>query len=794
MPKLDMITAPEVRGQLGVPRADPRAGDLGPSIAGIAKAGARFADEQTDIEVRRQTREAKLWQLTSLSEDRSKWSARLKELQDGAEEGAPGFGDQVRKEFEEYQWKATSNAPPMVRQEYEARLGAVGADVFERADIFQGVQKVAKQVRDYDRGLNTDANSLLDDPSQFDAVLSLRLNILGEMDIPADKKAQLTRAAENTLATASVSSMVLSNPKSAMESLKAGEWDRWLDADKKLALIKQADVSAKQNKAEVRELLQDHVASLRATGVGVPGVMNKVADAYDPPDVARIQKDVALAQRFYNSNQQILYASPADMTETLETFKPKPGQENFADQQQSYNDLLNSARTIIRQRADDPAGFAASMPQVRQVSEGAESPETIRAAVRSNLAGQEAMGIPKPQQRVLSKAQAQTTISNLISKPMAERGGILMQLQETYGDQFPSVMRDLSDKGFNGIGLDPRTMVLASIAGNPALSQQMATVLDTGSKELRDGLDRTAVSDAEKNVRAALSPWAQTVRAGAFGMEREPMLNGIASAVEDLAVSYVRNGENSATAATRAADQVINDRFTVQDTYYIPKDVSDGVLYSPARIGSFLDTQKTREAIEAAGVMSFGAGLSFKPVPDGFTPQEQALIQYHRDNLSRGTELKDEQGTTTVLITGMQGPDGREYLVPGFFDGKRQSPAAIAERVGKIGWDRFPSYATLDDAEQATKRLHDLIEEDSRVGPNVALDRERTIATAVNSGFWATNANGTGVYLMVPFQGGGALPLLKPDGSRYEFSFRSASDKGFQPAVNNPTFGFEAQP
>lgn len=55
------------------------------------------------------------------------------------------------------------------------------------------------------------------------------------------------------------------------------------------------------------------------------------------------------------------------------------------------------------------------------------------------------------------------------------------------------------------------------------------------------------------------------------------------------------------------------------------------------------------------------------------------------------------------------------------------------------------------------------------------VDLERTLATAANSGFWVTNETGTGAFLMVPFRGGGALPLLDAEGRRYEIDFLQAS-------------------
>ena len=52
-----------------------------------------------------------------------------------------------------------------------------------------------------------------------------------------------------------------------------------------------------------------------------------------------------------------------------------------------------------------------------------------------------------------------------------------------------------------------------------------------------------------------------------------------------------------------------------------------------------------------------------------------------------------------------------------------------------------------------------------------AMDLERTLRTAENSGYWVTNSTATGLVLLVPFAGGGALPLENEQGEQYELLF-----------------------
>lgn len=54
------------------------------------------------------------------------------------------------------------------------------------------------------------------------------------------------------------------------------------------------------------------------------------------------------------------------------------------------------------------------------------------------------------------------------------------------------------------------------------------------------------------------------------------------------------------------------------------------------------------------------------------------------------------------------------------------------------------------------------------------VNRERMISTAVNSGFWVTSPDGMGMELMVPFVGGGALPIVNSMGEKYRINFVDA--------------------
>jgi len=112
----------------------------------------------------------------------------------------------------------------------------------------------------------------------------------------------------------------------------------------------------------------------------------------------------------------------------------------------------------------------------------------------------------------------------------------------------------------------------------------------------------------------------------------------------------------------------------------------------------------------------------FNPLPETLTPQDRTLLEYHRDQLQYGTYLDDDMGMTTVNITGVEGPDGRVYNVPGYADGVRLNEDQARNRAAATGWDQYPSFPRewagspeMHPANVAARKLHDLIDTDGRM-------------------------------------------------------------------------------
>jgi len=98
------------------------------------------------------------------------------------------------------------------------------------------------------------------------------------------------------------------------------------------------------------------------------------------------------------------------------------------------------------------------------------------------------------------------------------------------------------------------------------------------------------------------------------------------------------------------------------------------------------------------------------------TPEEKYLYQTHLQNLyGTGKVVHPDGSISTMLQMSFEGPGGRTYSIPTVWGGQALHPReaiGMAERTG--GLDRFPSYATGDEAEARYQQLHDYLGRDTQ--------------------------------------------------------------------------------
>ena len=96
------------------------------------------------------------------------------------------------------------------------------------------------------------------------------------------------------------------------------------------------------------------------------------------------------------------------------------------------------------------------------------------------------------------------------------------------------------------------------------------------------------------------------------------------------------------------------------------------------------------------------------------TPSEMNALNYHRRNLEGKTYLQNPDGSLTTFYGAIVGPDNNQYrLIPTYWGGAiRDVPTAMRFAM-RSGID-FPTYKSLSEAEDAEKRLHEIMAQDTQ--------------------------------------------------------------------------------
>jgi hypothetical protein len=162
-----------------------------------------------------------------------------------------------------------------------------------------------------------------------------------------------------------------------------------------------------------------------------------------------------------------------------------------------------------------------------------------------------------------------------------------------------------------------------------------------------------------------------------------------------------------------------------------------------ADFSSLLLPNSDPQASQPQGGTNFFTGVMAQPASNleaasqllKLNPQEQALYQRHLDNL-RGPggvdnppTAEEPQGSRSSLYASVQkGPGNKFYTVPTVWDGKRETQPYTRPSDGKVfdvpndtamaniekaGWDKFPSYATGEEADARYQTMHHFMDGDT---------------------------------------------------------------------------------
>ncbi len=126
-------------------------------------------------------------------------------------------------------------------------------------------------------------------------------------------------------------------------------------------------------------------------------------------------------------------------------------------------------------------------------------------------------------------------------------------------------------------------------------------------------------------------------------------------------------------------------------------------------------------------------------VGSGYSEQDSNLIMYHRQTITNGTFLENEDGsTTTVFIRGIKNPEEGAnspiYAVPGYYEGRTDwTEEEVIEKAMEEGWfDIYPSDASEAGHKRRVGKLKKIINKDGQTLQKI----EKTMQAGINGSLY----------------------------------------------------------
>jgi hypothetical protein len=574
--------------------------------------------------------------------------------------------------------------------------------------------------------------------------------------------------------------------------------DRYMDAEKLIGSGKydadlgpealrsiNADISRGKAvaRSEIRDSTADHLASLRETGVGMPGLSERAKKILEPKDFAEFQRSEKTAKDVYGAVQQLKFATPEQARTVLDGLKPKPGQAGFANQQRAYDAVQQEVKRI-------EADALRQSNETIQV-ENAEVRDLIRADLTSRIEtgkGVEGLTLYRIGAAAGSQPKADAAVREYIERrDMADKAFELREKLKTASpEEAHKMLADLAPKGGDPMFEDRQR-------AHDAIEKEWARVLKLRTQdpaayamqapEVKQAFE-AAQQDPAKLPSAVQRSLALQEQMGIPEHERRVMPKAMAEAtVAKLATVDPETAADQIAALQtqygnhwpRAYSELVREK--------LPPEMSIlAGLDSPSDAVSRKDLATALKAGKKQLVDNLDSSIK--------TEVDRSLT----GQLDRWTRTELSRGATEANVQAMR--NSAEMLAYSYAArgaspsdaAKRAVTALIDNRFDFLDSGNFSMYVPKGKgaeieafglSQMGTIKASDLV--DPGGAPDLTeTQRKDLYLKNVQRGRWILNESGDGAFLVDQL----GQPVMKTDRKRVEFSFRNV-----QPVTPSPMTG-----
>lgn len=352
-----------------------------------------------------------------------------------------------------------------------------------------------------------------------------------------------------------------------------------LPPEERIKTIKQLENVNTVERQRYVQGAQDYASYLQAG--------NAPTGAYQPQEVIarlgeedgqQVVEQIERAEIFGGKVARVKWASPAEIQEIVQTEQARLGSpQDFEQNQKEVTALFRAINERNTALAEDPARFVAENPEVAEtydnmaavLSNPTATPEDHTTATKAyadaTLAVQDRLGVPPEAQRVLTKDQARQMAAQFKRQPEGgQNAAVLMQgMAEQWGAYWPQVFNDM------GEDLPGTALVIGMMEGEDQrlAAEKVAEASLVGAKALKESLPGDKTKDLNDNLLAEMADFQGTLSMIPGGSRT---FNVVKEGVELLTLQYMAEGESQPNAISRAYNDIVGKRYTIEGTYRVP--------------------------------------------------------------------------------------------------------------------------------------------------------------------------------------------------------------------------------
>jgi hypothetical protein len=218
------------------------------------------------------------------------------------------------------------------------------------------------------------------------------------------------------------------------------------------ALISQNQQTAatKADRSAVQGLIENDIASIAATGMGI----DTVANGLTPDRIEALGLDPAAwsaardrARQGWEATAGMEAETPAELNDRLAALAPVPGAPDFVQQSEIYAQAVAQAQDVHKRRAIDPLGQAAKAGAIKLEPIDFTTADGMASSLQLRAQQGKAVGDMYGMAPSYFRPEERAAIANALLDNPAMLPGFAASVASTFGDGASTALSELSDAG-----------------------------------------------------------------------------------------------------------------------------------------------------------------------------------------------------------------------------------------------------------------------------------------------------------------------------------------------------------